>query len=256
MELVFDISQLENLRSLHEHEEKLRAESLKILESDTSSSEMLFLISNAMGILFGFSHDHEAKTDDELTLQYFGIRLFNTAAASIKLALAGYAQQALAQTRDILEVGFLLDYFRENPSEISVWKNSDKKARTTKYGPLQIRIALDKRDGNSEQKRQRAYALLSEYASHASYVGFTLTMKDGYGQIGPFVDEKKLKAWLQEISLRLLPTAEIFGRHFPNGETEPVALYKSYCAQILKWWKHHQTKSKATESGGLAPTGL
>ena len=90
--LVFDIAQRGNLGSLHEHEEKLRVESIKILAADSAHSEMLFLITNAMGILHGFSLDHKAQEDDDLTLQYFGIRLFNNAGSSIKLALSGYTQ--------------------------------------------------------------------------------------------------------------------------------------------------------------------
>jgi len=125
MELVFDIAHLGNLGSLHEHEENLRGESLGILSTDPHHAEILFLVATAMGILFGFSHDHQAQSDDELTLQYFGIRLFNTAGASIKLALAGYAQQALAETRDIMDVAFPLDYFRTYPDEIRVWEEAD-----------------------------------------------------------------------------------------------------------------------------------
>ena len=60
MNLVFDLLQLDNLRTLHEHEEKLRVESLKLLAADPRHSEMMFLIANAMGVLFGFTHDHKA----------------------------------------------------------------------------------------------------------------------------------------------------------------------------------------------------
>ena len=108
---IFDPKQLNNLRSLHDHEEGLRKESLAMLAADSAHSEMLFIVANAMGVLFGFTHDTKARSDDELTIQYLGIRLFNAAAASIKLALSGYPQLALAQIRDVVEVAFLLDYF-------------------------------------------------------------------------------------------------------------------------------------------------
>jgi hypothetical protein len=39
-----------------------------------------------------FTHDHQHGSKNELTLQYLGVRLFNAAAASIKLALSGYYQ--------------------------------------------------------------------------------------------------------------------------------------------------------------------
>jgi hypothetical protein len=240
MKLVFDIAQLKNLHSLHEHEETLRDESLGLLAKDTKHAEMLFLVANAMGILFGFCHDHKAEGDDELTLQYFGLRIFNAAGASIKLALTGYAQQALVHTRDIMEVAFLLDYFSTFPAEISLWKSADERTLKTTFAPVHIREALDARDGNKEQKRRKVYSLLSTYASHATYAGFTMTMKDGEGQLGPFVDERKLKAWLQELALRLLPAAEIFGRHFPTAPAAVLSLYRSYAHQVIEWAEKNQ----------------
>jgi hypothetical protein len=241
MDLVFDIKQLDNLHSLYRHEERLREESISIIANDTRSSEMLFLITNAMGILFGFTHDHVAGTDDELTLQYLGLRLFNEAACSIKLALSGYAQQAIGHTRDIMEVALLLDYFRTAPEQIGVWRAADRQTRTSTFGPIHIRKALDARDGNKEMKRARVYAMLSEHASHATYPGFRLMMKDGHGQVGPFVDEVKLRAWLQELALRLLPAAELLGAHFANAPETIRALHRGYTDQVLEWWKREQS---------------
>jgi hypothetical protein len=241
MDLAFDISQLDNLRSLHEHEEKLRDESLKFIADDPTLSEMMCLATNAMGVLFGFVHDHKAKSDDDLTLQYLGIRLFNTAGASIKLALGGYAQQALGHTRDIVEVAFLLDYLKSNPHEIVVWKNADVNTLKRRFGPLQIRIALDGRDGNKERKRQKTYAILSENASHASFRGFVLTTKDGAGQVGPFFDGIKLQAWVHEITLRIVPAAELLGVHFKNPPAEVAALFKSFRKQSLEWLQRQRS---------------
>src|SRR5215208_6591204 len=41
----------------------------------------------------------------------------NDAAASVRLALSGYYQVAFLLVRDILEVGFLLDFFRTSPGK-------------------------------------------------------------------------------------------------------------------------------------------
>ncbi|MGB9367138.1 MAG: hypothetical protein WCE79_14115 [Xanthobacteraceae bacterium] len=255
MELVFDIKLLDNLQSLHEQEEDLRRQSLELIAGDQHHSELMFLVTNAMNVLFGFTHDHVATTDDELTLQYFGLRLFNDAACSMKLALSGYAQQAMGQARDIMEIGFLLDYFRTAPQEISAWKNASAKVRKSKFGPVHIRKALDARDGNKEMKRARVYAMLSEHASHATYPGFRLMMKDGHGQVGPFIDDVKLRAWLQELTLRLLPAAELLGAHFPNA-AEPVReLYRLYRGQIMEWWQRQQAARDAKQGDTTAPGG-
>jgi hypothetical protein len=233
MALLFDIDKLDNLNSLHAHEEELRAQSLKIVATDPNLSELLFLVSNAMGIFFGFSHDHKT--------------------VSIKLALGGYVQQALSHIRDVVEVAFLLDYFRTCPEQIKVWRESDKNTRLLKFGPKHIRTALDDRDGNKELKRKKAYDVLCEYATHATYPGFTLINKDGHGQVGPFVDEIKLRAWLQEVALRVLPAAELVGQLFPDGDAEVVALYSAYRAQVSEWWGRQQSGA-AKERGALEPS--
>ena len=56
-------------------------------------------MSEAMKIINAFASEHQHQGDDELTLQFLGIRLFNAAAASIKLALSGYYQKAFDQVR-------------------------------------------------------------------------------------------------------------------------------------------------------------
>jgi hypothetical protein len=144
-----------------------------------------------------------------------------------------------------MEVAFLLDYFRTFPEKISVWKSADEKALKTEFAPVRIRDALDARDSNQEKKRRKVYAMLSTYASHATYAGFTLAMKDGKGQIGPFVDEKKLKAWLQELALRLLPAAEIFGLQFSTAPASVQSLYRSYSKQVIEWAEKNQVGLKA-----------
>src|SRR6516165_9855335 len=138
---------VDNLKSLHEYEEKLRAESLAIIERSEPLKEHLHLIHAAINLIYGFAHDHPHRSDDELTLQMLGIRLFNSAVASIKLALSGYYQIAFTQLRDIVETYFLLDYLSTNKDKILTWKTADEKQLKKNFGPYVIRDALDKRDG-------------------------------------------------------------------------------------------------------------
>src|SRR5882757_38472 len=80
----------DNLRSTNAHEEKLREESMALIEADEGLRKRLELVEKAMSLIFAYTHDHTARTDDELTVQMLGIRIFNAAASSIKLGLAGY----------------------------------------------------------------------------------------------------------------------------------------------------------------------
>jgi hypothetical protein len=108
------MANVENLKRLHECEEKLRAESLASIDKSATLKEHFHIVQEAMNIVYGLTHDHLHRSDDELTLQRLGIRLFNASAASVNLALSGYYQIAFAQLRDIVETYFLLDYFSTN----------------------------------------------------------------------------------------------------------------------------------------------
>ena len=93
----------DNLHSLHQHEEMLRGMSLDIIKADATLSEQWALVSEAMNVIYAFAHDHPHHSDDELTLQLLGIRLFNAAGASIKLALSGYYTPFTSQPENPLD---------------------------------------------------------------------------------------------------------------------------------------------------------
>jgi hypothetical protein len=125
----------DNLVGLHRFEENLRVNSLAAIDADPAMSDHWNFIAEAMNAIHAFTHDHVHRSEDELTLQYLGIRLFNTAGASIKLALSGYYQKAFHQVRDVLETSFLVDYLSTYPEKIDKWRRADKKARIVHFGP-------------------------------------------------------------------------------------------------------------------------
>ena len=77
----------ENLRALHAHEEEIRAKSLAAIERHPALRDHWAIVAEAVNIIYAVSHDYEHQSDDELTLQFLGIRQFNAAATTIKLAL-------------------------------------------------------------------------------------------------------------------------------------------------------------------------
>jgi hypothetical protein len=182
----------DNLTTLHGEEERLRKQTLAQIEANQELRDHYYIIQEAMNLIFALTHDHPNKDDDELTIQFLGIRLFNAAASSIKLALSGYYQNAFQHLRDILETYFLLDYLRSDPSKIPAWKVADKKRLIAEFGPRAIRAALDRRDGFKGGKRKQTYDLISSHATHASYRGFRLTTRDNLGETGPFFNEVNL----------------------------------------------------------------
>jgi hypothetical protein len=232
----------DNLASLHKLEEELRPKSLAAIEADPVLSEHWTFVAEVMGAIYAFTHDHVHGNEDELTLQYLGIRLFNAAGASIKLALSGYYQKAFHQVRDILETSFLVDYLSTYRDKIDEWRCADKKKRIAHFGPAFIRKALDERDGYTSGKRKEIYDLFSEVASHASYAGISLitTGPDNMAQVGPFFDQKKLTVWLQEMALRLSPAALHLMPDTGGHDLKLLATRMHYLEVLHRWWSKYR----------------
>jgi len=232
----------DNLTSLHKHEEELRAKSLAAIEADAALSEHWNLVGEAMNAIYAFTHDHAHGSENELTLQYLGVRLFNAAGASVKLALSGYYQKAFDQVRDLIETYFLVDYFSTYPDKIDEWKRADKKKRISHFGPGFIRNALDKRDGYTSGGRKKIYDLISELASHASYLGISLTATGpaNMAQVGPFFDEKKLAIWLQELAMRLSHAAVVLVSNSEGSDTMHLMTRKHYLEVANEWWSKYR----------------
>jgi hypothetical protein len=106
-----------DIEETHSHEEKLRRESMALVTADPELSRRLEMVQKAMTLIFSYTIEHTSRSEDETTMQLLGIRLFNAAASGIKLALSGYYQTAFHQARDIIEIGYLLDYFRTSPEQ-------------------------------------------------------------------------------------------------------------------------------------------
>jgi hypothetical protein len=232
----------DNLISLHKFEEELRAKAVAAIEADPALSEHWNFVAEAMNAIYAFTHDHVHGSEDELTLQYLGIRLFNAGGASVKLALSGYYQKAFHQVRDIVETSFLVDFLSTYPAKIDEWRRADKKQRITQFGPGAIRNELDKRDGYTSGERKRIYDLISELASHASYSGISLTTTgpESMAQVGPFFDEKKLRVWLQEMALRLSPAALTLMPDTQGHDLQLLATRMHYLQVLHGWWSKHR----------------
>lgn len=218
----------------HAHEEKLRQESMGLVAADPELGRRLEMIQKLMSLIFVYTIDHKSQSEDENTMQMLGVRLFNAASSGIKLALSGYYQTAFHQARDILEVGYLMDYFRTSPAERGVWKKADRKERREKFDPVKIRIALDARDGDNTKKRAEEYNKLSEMASHANFGGFRLTSRGQFAELGPFVDARFLIAWLEETVLRLGPTAVMYANQFPNADPQLIHFFQEVGTELVE----------------------
>ncbi len=225
----------ENLESIHKREEEIRTESILQINAEPKLKDQLTIIHDSLNMIFDLTISYKKQTDDELTLQYLGIRLFNSIVTSLKLLLAGYYQSSIVLQRDILETGFLLDYFRSEKSKIQDWKNSTNKERYKKYRPAVIRKFLDDRDGFKGKKREQIYKLMCEYAAHPTFPGFKLVTPQGLGKLGPFFDAKYLLHTIEELALRVPHFTIIYLNHFNNLPPEFLKIRADYLALIKNW---------------------
>jgi hypothetical protein len=223
-----------DLTVTHEHEEKLYEESMALIHVEPELSRRLVVIQKAMAVVFGYTIEHTSRSEDETTVQLLGVRLFNAAAGGMRLALSGYYQTAFQQARDIMETGFLLDYFRTSPGQISVWKTADRSTRRKFFDPVKIREALDRRDCDTRMGRAREYGKLSELASHATWRGFAMTTRQGIGELGPFIEPLNLKAWLHEMVLRLGPSAVMYANLFPNADPKLERFFQEFGTELVQ----------------------
>ena len=216
----------ENFATLHTGEEFVRARSIEAIEQSDDMILHLEICEAAADSIHYFIHRDEHHDEDDLTVRLLGIRLFNCLNATLKLALSGYYQASTLQHRDMIETVFLLDYFHDDRTLIAQWRTADEKVMRAKFGPVEVRKALDTRDGFTGKKRAEAYKLFSTLAGHPNPRGFLmLKLPDGNHHCGPFLEETALKATMSELAKSAIQAAGIFLRFFapisrPDYETK------------------------------------
>lgn len=191
----------ENLNFLHSAEEIARRKSIEVIEADDVLSRHIHMIETIMDMLQFYRMDYAEENKNQLVVKLLGARIFNAMGASLKLILGGYYQAAGQQIRDILETGFLLDYFSTDQMLIQRWKMVTERERMREFNLAKIREVLDARDGFTEKRRMEHYKLLSSIAGHPTFAGFTMLRPTpgADAHMGPFFVSELLNATVQEL---------------------------------------------------------
>ncbi len=192
----------ENINLLHEGEQEVRRLSLDAIEQNSDIHMHVQMIERVMDMLQFVRIEYDDTANELVTVKLLGARLFNDMAASLQLCLSGYYQAAATHIRDILETSFLLDYFStDHPALIERWKTSSDKERANEFKPVKVRMALDDRDGFTEQKRAAHYQLLCNAAAHPTFQGFGLLRPtpESDAHMGSFFVPGLLEATVQEL---------------------------------------------------------
>lgn len=230
----------QNILSIHAHEESLRKKIIEAIEGEWYLLLDLSVIEKSMNLIRHFVLQHENDGDSEsdlLTIRYFGIRMFNSSGAALKLVLSGYYQTSALQQRDLLETIFLLDYLETDRTQISKWRESDQHARKKNFGPGKIRDALDARDGFTEKKRDKAYKLLCNLAGHPTNDGFRMLTAEhgGDAHCGPYFDFNNMRATIEELANKMIQAGSICPRFLQTRNAVDLETTKEFMEIALKW---------------------
>jgi hypothetical protein len=182
---------------------------LEMIASDNDLSDHVLLINQTLDFIDRIVREGEHQDGCHLIILRLTVRCFNSISASLRLASMGYWQPAFTVIRDLLETYFLLDLFNTYPEMLVEWCGLNDTERLRKYAPVKVRTILDERDGNSEKKREKIYKLLSTHAAHPSPNGFSLISPNSLTFVGPFPDQEKLCATLQELARHVYSTGHI-----------------------------------------------
>jgi hypothetical protein len=224
-----------NLERMRQEEDSIRASALLHINADVALKDRIALVHDSLDAVFTYTHDHKNLDDDELVLQRLGIRLFNSGACALSLLPSGYYQNSALQLRDLLETGFLIDYFRTEPAKIKVWQNSNDQERQKLFGPKVIREALDRRDEFSEGNRAKAYKVLSNYSAHPTHAGFKLFSPNWMSKITPFFDGTYTKAMVEKLVKHFAGAAEVYVKSFPRIAPELDLVRRQYFEDLGRW---------------------
>lgn len=241
----------ERLGGLHKGEEELRQKAQSFIEADDALILHLTIIERAMD-LCDLLRQHETDDEDLKVVQVFGMRIFNALAASLKLTLSGYHQNAALILRDILETVFLLDLFESDRPAITAWRLADKKARLGRFKPIKVREALDKRDGFTCRKRAELYELFSELAGHPTMKSAWMLrpQKEGDAVIGPFMEKTSLEAVLSEAGRLAVQVGDHLLPFFPADWDRPDLARTSFKLVRHHWFERFYGETAAMRDGG------
>jgi hypothetical protein len=193
----------EKMTRLHSEGRRIRALSLTTIAADRALLDHTEIIEVWMDTLLAYASTIKAGSEDELTIQTMGVRLFNSTACAVDLVLSGFYQGATTHVRDVLEVSFLLADFLDVPDHIKKWRTLSEKDREQLFKPAAVRMRLDDRDGYVGKRRAVAYKTLSKFGGHITPEGNFLLAPNRLVKPGPFFHRPYFVGMIEELAMRL-----------------------------------------------------
>lgn len=239
-----------NFIRLHDHQQQLRALSIRSLEASADHSLHLQMIERSLDLLNVLVEKAPATNDDQITVQLLGLRIANDLIGCLQLCLTGSCQSGVMLLRDAFETTLLVDYFHHAPSRIGVWRGftakdeqlppTEKRGKVIdEFRALKIRTTLDERDGDVTFRRKTRYKLLCDLGAHPTSVGIALTRgDDGAAYWGPFFRESLLFATIEELTWVAMEGAFVVGHHFDLQSFPHIAVDIGFYETMSRWNEH------------------
>jgi hypothetical protein len=230
----------ENFDLRHQHEEAIRDQTKEAVAASDTLRRHLAVIEASINLVQHFALHYPHNGEDELTIHLLGIRLFNSAAGAVQSLTSGYYQNCVMLERDILEVSFLLDYFRTNEASVAEWRGCAESERNKKFSAYKVRIELDNRDGFTEKKRMKAYSDLCTLGAHASYPGFEFLRPTAGGDAhcGPYFANRALEVTVAELAKLCVGAAATFTRFFKMRSLLDGENKLAFMEATVAWSEH------------------
>jgi hypothetical protein len=216
----------------------VRARSIEVIMQSADMSLHLELCESAADLIYHFIHCDAHRDEDDLAIRLLGIRMFNGLNATLKLLLSGYYQASTLQHRDLLETVFLLDFLQGDRSLIARWRRADEKELRAVFGPVEVRKALDARDGFTGKKRAAAYKIFSTLAGHPNPQGFRmLRLQTGDHHCGPFLEATALQATVSELGKTAVQVGGTFAMFFAPTTKQDYRVKLTFLECQHRWIK-------------------
>lgn len=215
---------LGNLDELHFTELCLRKEAFAIIQNNLVWRLHLDVTERAMTMAKVVIADPREDQDFKV-IKMLSARMFNAFGASLNLLLSGYHQKSAMIMRDVMETMFLMDLFVTDPTAIERWRCANDNKSKREFSPVKVREALDARDGVEDKKRNEAYKMLSELATHPT-LGTQYMIRpelDSDMVVGPFMGDTILRQGLGQLGVLAVQAGTILDAFLPEGyEMEDV----------------------------------
>lgn len=153
---------------------------------------------------------------DHLVERLIG-RTVSHALGSYRLIRHGYYDESLALTRGIAEVANLFMLFIAEKSAFEDWKRSEDRQRRSKYGPVQVRLALEHLDAPIPFDQFR-YADLCEIGVHTSPSSVPQDFNGARPTLGAILQPAGLIAAMNELEKAVAFAGLGLGSFITSGE--------------------------------------